>query len=186
MRPRSGFARTGAIATAVVLTATACGAAAGSADQPSPAPARPCGVADLTASVGEYGSMMSQPFLTVKLTNQGSTACLLRGYPLLDVVGTYVQHPGRPVRVSVEHGSTYERSDPGPHAILVAPHRFASFTIGTASAYNGPKGMLHGFEIRLGTADAPLVVRQDMSANGPRGKPIPVTETAVGLGIARP
>lgn len=195
LRTRVGHsART---AAALLLATTACGAAAGSAEQPptstppstsptvsdSTSPGR-CHVADLTASVGEFGSMASQPFLTVELTNHTTSACRLRGYPLLTVVGSFVDPPGRPVHAVVSHGSTYERADPGPHTIVVAPHRFASFTIGTATAYNGPQAMLHLFEIRLATGGHPLTVRQEMPANGPR-KVIPVTETALGLGMRR-
>ncbi len=194
---RTRLGRAAMTAAALLLATTACRAAAGSAEQPStstspstsptasgPASAGGCHVADLTATVGEFGSMASQPFLTVKLTNHTSSACRLRGYPLLTVVGSFVDPPGRPVHAVVSHGSTYERADPGPHTIVVAPHRFASFTIGTATAYNGPQAKLHRFEIRLATADHPLMLRQEMPANGPH-KVIPVTETALWLDMRR-
>jgi hypothetical protein len=169
------------VAATLALVLTACGDAAGSADHPKGDPA--CATADLTASVGEFGSMASRPFLTVTLTNHTSAGCRLRGYPLLTVIGAFVAPPARPVHVVVTHGSTYERADPGPHSIVVAPHRFASFTVGTGRAYTGPTAGLHRFEIRPADDDEPLVVQQEMAANGPRGEPIPVTETALTLGI---
>jgi uncharacterized protein DUF4232 len=182
------------LAGAMVLVLTACGEAAGSSD-PGPADGQhtlvartgpvACKTTDLTASVGEYGSAMSQPFLTVKLTNHTATPCRLRGYPRLTIMGTFAQRPARPVDVDVTHGSTYERADPGPHPLLVAPHRFAAFTIGTGTAFPRP-ATLHRFEIRLGTEDDALVVNQDMPTSGRVGKPLSALETAVGLGMPKP
>ncbi len=176
------------VAGVTALVVTGCGAAVGggSVGQPHPVGIASCQSADLTASVGEYGSEASQPFLTVKLTNHTAAPCRMKGYSVLTVVGNDADPPARPIHVVVSHGSTYERADPGPHPLLVAPHRFASFTIGTATAYTGPMATLHRFKIRLDTGDHALVVDQEMPANGPRGEPIPVKETALGLGIPKP
>jgi hypothetical protein len=178
------------LTASVALVLSACGQAAGSTDAPrtdaTHTNTQPiaCATADLTANVGEFGSVMSQPFLTIKLTNHSATPCQLRGYPLLLISGSFDESPTRPAHVDVRHGSTYERSDPGPHSVVIAPKRFASFTIGTTTALPA-MAKFHRFEVRLDPEDDALVVKQEMPTSGRVGEPLSVLETALTLGLPR-
>jgi hypothetical protein len=145
---------------------------------------RTCTGADLAASIGAFGAEMSHPFLTVELTNRSASSCRVRGYPRLTVFASYRQHPLPSGDIAVRHGATYERPDPGPHWVTIAPARFASFTVGTATAYPGRQVVIHRFAVGIGTSGQRLQVRTSMMASAPPGKPVPVAETALRSGMA--
>lgn len=148
-------------------------------------PRAACTGADLLAGIGEYGSTMSQPFLTVTLTNTRRMACRLHGYPALTITGTEQGTPIGPRDIVVRHGPTYERPDPGPTWLTLRPREVASFTLGTAVAYGERDGSitLSRMVIPLKPGDHPLSIAMTMAASAPPGKRIPVAETALRLGV---
>jgi hypothetical protein len=87
--------------------------------------------------------------------------------------------------IRVDHGSIYERRDPGPHQVRLTPGATASFDLGTATAYDGPLLSVTRVLIRPPGQAAGIPVHVGMYANGPRGRPIPVGVTALRAGVSR-
>lgn len=145
-------------------------------------PVQACRATRLEPRVVDAGSVMSQPFVTIALRNDGPGVCRLRGYP--DVVA-YGQPdgagPSRRLGIRVRNGSIYERPDRGPRNVVLLPHEAAVFSVGTATAYDGGAHLIT--VTRLGITPpgdtVSLSLRVDLAASHPRGKPIPVGVTAV-------
>lgn len=134
------------------------------------------------------GSTMSQPFVTIALRNRSADACRLVGYPALaafghGALGHGKSDPSRRLGIHLRRGSIYERTDPGPRRLVVPPYGTVSFTVGTATAYQGGAHLLiiTRFDITLTGETAAIPVRVQMYASGPRDKPIPVGVTALQL-----
>jgi hypothetical protein len=85
------------------------------------------------------GSTASAPFVIIALTNTSRSRCQLTGYPRISATGYAQSTPtvtgSLPIKLT--DGAIYERTDPGPRRIELAPHGSASFALGTATAYDG-------------------------------------------------
>ena len=128
------------------------------------------------------GSVASQPFSDVALTNNTTTSCSLSGYPRIETWGIRGSGQARtvPLTISVHHG-LYERTDPGPHRVVLRPKHDAYFSIGTATAYQGglhPITLTRLTVILPGT-HLPQTLSIDLLASGPARANIPVGITAV-------
>lgn len=149
---------------------------------PSPASPRRCRADQLRLAVALSGSTMSQPFADISITNSGTSACVLTGYPRIVLAGHLgfpdQPAPAGPVGITVRH-RIYERVDPGPHEVLVSEHHQVFFSIGTADAYDGPLFTLTRLTVVLPGTKSPQVLPVDLLANGPPGRRIPVGLTAV-------
>jgi hypothetical protein len=152
--------------------------------QPRPASVPTCRSRELTPRVAVFGSMASQPFVTITLRNHGSRTCKLRGYPGVEVVGHGESTPDSGMAVDLRRGSIYERSDPGPHRVLLRPGALASFNVGTGTAYDGGRDLLTLTRLIItppgNRATVSLAVQ--MHASRFAGRPIPVGVTAVARG----
>ena len=106
---------------------------------------RLCTVRDLAAKETGGGSVASQPFSLITVTNMSHHACTLRGYPHVAAAwaGTI---PGSPAPIisahrepiAITNGSLYEVTDPGPSLFSVAPDTFAWFAVGSVTALDPP------------------------------------------------
>lgn len=140
----------------------------------------------LRMTVDASGSVMSQPFADIALTNTGPSPCLLRGYPRLAVWGhPGWQHSPSPTvreRIVTQHG-LYERRDPGPHLVVVRPHHNAYFSIGTATAYQGGLHIITLTRLAVGLPGLPdtKALSFRLNATRPPRRPIPIGITAVTL-----
>lgn len=144
-------------------------------------PPRICPSRQLTAKVVGGGSEMSQPFLDIELTNQGTTACHLRGYVSLTAVGHPLHGPNRRVEIALHRGSFYERVDPGPRRVDLQPGHSASFGVGTVTAFQGGKHLIDIIRLTITPpgGHTPISLHVEQPASAPVGKPIPVAVTAV-------
>ena len=143
---------------------------------------RRCGSGDLRLSVAASGSVMSQPYADISITNIGPTACTLSGYPRIAAAGYpgASDRPGaaKPVRISVRH-RIMERVDPGPRLLDVKPRHRVFFSVGTADAYDGPLVTITSLIATFPDVGGPLRVGVRLLANGPRGHAIPVGVTGL-------
>ncbi|HEU0241668.1 MAG TPA: DUF4232 domain-containing protein [Micromonosporaceae bacterium] len=98
---------------------------------------RKCTGGQLVASVTDGGAVANQPFAVIALRNRGA-ACYLDGYPT--VAAAYGTASGVRVNVPIHvvDGGNYERSDPEPHHVTLAPGGSASFAMGTETAFDTP------------------------------------------------
>lgn len=146
-----------------------------------------CIAANLAARVATFGSEMSQPFLVISLTNQGTASCHLRGYPVVSMVGKGEHEGGfsHDLRITVHHGSIYERSDPSPGRVELTPRHTASFALGTATAWDGRIFDITQLAITPPGTHTPLHLKVTLMASAPTGEPIPVGVTALHSGEAR-
>lgn len=127
-------------------------------------------------------SAMSQPFADISITNHGTRACVLSGYPQITLTG----RPGRsrkevhaaPVEITVRH-RIYERVDLGPHPIVVRPRQQVFFSIGTATAYDGPSVTLTRLTVVLPGTVSPTTIPLRLPASSPLGRKMPVGVTAI-------
>jgi photosystem II stability/assembly factor-like uncharacterized protein len=143
-----------------------------------------CRSRQLTAHVALSGSVMSQPFATIALRNHSPRPCTLRGYPRLTIYGHGARGPVTRLAIRPHQGSIYERDDPGPHRVLLAPRQAATFTMGTATAFQGGLHMLTITRLAITPPGdtSPLTVHFQMYASHPPDAPIPVGITALQLG----
>jgi hypothetical protein len=141
----------------------------------------PCLSAELRAHVIEFGSNMSQPFLTIGLTNHGDRTCRVSGYPGIQAFGHHLDAARHRLDIRVKDGAIYERPDPGAKLVRLQPGQTASFNIGTGMAYQGGA---HPFTITRivltlkGLTEA-IALHAEVGATAPAGKPIPVGVTAI-------
>lgn len=129
------------------------------------------------------GSVMSQPFADIVVTNRGTTSCVLDGYPGIEAWG----HAGskdaprsHQLRILVRH-LVYERTDHGPRHVILQPAGAAFFSVGTGTAYQGG---LHPISIRrlvvtLPGTHTPKMLAIDLLATRPVAQRIPVGVTAL-------
>lgn len=134
-------------------------------------------------SVLSTGSMMSQPFADIAVTNTGAPSCQLKGYPQIQAWG----HRGwkaatQSVRLGIiVHHGVYERADNGPRRVVVQPRQAAYFSVGTATAYQGG---LHGIIINrlsatLPGTQPPKALLINLPSTRPQGRRIHVGVTAL-------
>lgn len=175
----------------VVLPATT-----SSAPAPSPsatAVGTSCTAAELIAEQTSSGAGMSQPFAIITVTNRGSRACTLTGYPTITAAsGTEIKPTGTspgPLTdepISVTNGALNAVADPGPRTLRVAPGGHAWFALGTATAYDGPVVTLGRVSVSLDGSSAPgagaLAIPVDLAAGAPAGKPFGIKVTAYAPG----
>lgn len=152
----------------------------------TPSTARPgqCHANQLRLAVALSASLMSQPFADISVTNTGARSCVLRGYPRITAAGHRGfgdQHaPAVPVAITVCHcHGLYERVDPGPHRVVVAPGHRVFFSVGTADAFDGPLVTLTRLTVVLPGTRSAKVVPVSLLANAPPGHRIGVGITAI-------
>jgi hypothetical protein len=172
------------------------------AGSPSAAPSSPssppsatpqvaaCRAAQLTGTVTGGGSIASQPFVIIALTNTSGSPCQLTGYPRISATGYAQSTPTvtgtLPIRVS--DGSIYERTDPGPRRIELAPRGSASFALGTGTAYDGGAHVytITRLQVVVPGDQTGVPLTTSIGASAPAGRPIPITVTAFVAGPAGP
>ncbi len=145
-----------------------------------------CPRGDLSVKVAVSGSVASQPFLVISLTSHGSSRCRLHGYPDITATG----HPAgrsmvRRLRVIERRGPIYERSDPGDRTVTLQREAVASFSLGTATAFQGGRSLatITAISFRVPGIQQPFHVRTSMLASAPAGAPIPIGVTALTPGL---
>jgi hypothetical protein len=129
------------------------------------------------------GSVMSQPFADVAVTNRGTTSCLLKGYPRIEAwghAGTQDASHSKRLGIRVRHG-IYERTDPGPRRVVLHPDDSAFFSVGTGTAYQGGLHpiVIERLAVTLPDAQTPTTLAVDLVATRPVGRSIPVGITAL-------
>jgi hypothetical protein len=153
-------------------------AVGGSASSSAQAAFQTCTTDRVRATLTAGGSVASQPYAAVALTNTGTSPCTLRGYPVV----TFTSATGNGIATTASHGSTYEVSDPGPTDVTIGPGDSAHFTLGTGTAAGGPEVAMAYALVSWGSG-SPVRVRVDLAGSAARnGDPIPVTITAFALG----
>jgi hypothetical protein len=152
-----------------------------SAEGPSDAVPAPtvCRPGDLEASASRVMSVSSQPFVTVTVTNNGDGACTLRGYPRLSASGVDARGHRGDLALKVKRGRIFEREDPGPSTVTVAPGAAAVFHVGTATAYDGGTATIRRLRMELPKQAGSVTVALRLEASAPTGRRIPVGVTAL-------
>jgi hypothetical protein len=156
----------------------------------SVAPSEPvaaCTGAQLSGKVSRAGSVASQPFDEIVLTNSGPSSCTLSGYPKLTAWGATGPGPSSLLNTALTRGSTFEIPDPGPGVVVIARGGSAWFAVGSGTSSGGPIVSIDRVVIdvvpaaggKAGHVDIALA----MDASGPLGKAIPITVTAFAPGV---
>jgi hypothetical protein len=148
-----------------------------------------CGPGDLTALETGGGSVASQPFSLITVTNAGDHPCTLSGYPTIVAVSSTPSEsstsPGAQP-LAVVDGGLYEVPDPGPSEITLAPGGHAWFALGTGTGYAGTFVTVK--EVRFATPSTPatgptaIAVPVSLAATMPPDKPLTITVTAFAAG----
>jgi len=94
---------------------------------------RPCSIAGLSFSVGQWRSGAGNEGVPIVLTNVGGLACSLNGYPKLTLRTTGT--PLQPISIAHSPGSGMWRREQ-PHPLELSPGATASFGVGFGDAYN--------------------------------------------------
>jgi hypothetical protein len=154
-----------------------------STSSPTVTQAKLCTGTRLSAEVTGQGSMASQPWAVIALTNTSGSPCELNGYPRLAATGYPGNGPAAigPLNIDVRNGSIMERTDPGPGRITLAPHATASFAIGTGTAYDTLYTVAQ-VRVMVSGDQTGVLVTVNMSASAPTGAPIPIGVTALVAG----
>jgi hypothetical protein len=169
------------------------GAAACSSVPQVPRPsvgAPPCQTGRFEAHQTLGGAVASQPFVIIAFMNEGG-ACSLNGYPNLVSATGRAGQAGQTTTlpIAVVDGGDYERSDPGPHRLILSGRASASFALGTGTAYCGgsPLYMILSLGMRLPRdASHPLTVPVQTDASACAGTPIRLEVTAFVRGSRGP
>jgi hypothetical protein len=125
-----------ALAASVVIVAAGSATAADGSARAAAAPP-PCAPRLLSASLQGSEVAMSHWDYTVRLTNDSTAACTLRGYPVIGAIGGQRGQHAQRLSLAVHGGSTYLHTDPGVHTITLKPFGSARFYIETVGAYQG-------------------------------------------------
>lgn len=142
----------------------------------------PCDAARTRLAVVLTGSNMSQPFLDVAVTNTGTAACTLKGYPQIEAWGHEGLQAMRSVRLGiVVHHRIYERPDSRPRRVIVQPSDAVFFSVGTITAYEGGRYpiIIDRLAVTLPGMHAARSLPINLLATSPSGERIPVGVTAV-------
>ncbi|PBC86872.1 MULTISPECIES: DUF4232 domain-containing protein [unclassified Streptomyces] len=117
--------RTAATVTAAVALAVGAGAgmasAAGAAGSGAAGACRPGTLKVATTSAGSSQIGMNHEGTYLKVTNTGTSACAIGGYPGLALEGA--GHTA--LKTTAYHGDTYFAKDPGAHRITLKPGKSA-------------------------------------------------------------
>ena len=179
--PRSTALTTAAPTSTHVATSRTGASSTPPNESPVPRP-RECESEQLRLSVATSGSVMSQPYADIAVTNTGARPCVLHGYPTIVLSGRNATDDGSAVvalPIRVRH-RLYERVDPGPRPLLVMPGHRAYFSLGTSDAYDGPLYAVTRLGVTLrGSTRENLTIGVDLLANAPAGQAIPVGLTAL-------
>jgi Domain of unknown function (DUF4232) len=156
----------------------------------SVAPSQPvaaCTGAQLSGKVSRAGSVASQPFDEIVLTNRGPSSCKLSGYPKLTAWGSTGHGPSSLLNTALTRGSTFEIPDPGPTDIVIARGKSAWFAIGSGTSSGGPivtiDHVIMDVVPAAGGKAGHVNIALGMDASGPQGKAIPITVTAFAPGV---
>ena len=148
-----------------------------------------CSAADLTARQTGGGSVASQPFSIITLTNSSDHQCTLHGYPTIVGVSDTPADPSASLGsqpLAVVDGGLYEVPDPGPTEFTLPPGGHAWFALGTGTGYAGP--LVTITEVHVATAITPangpaaVAVPVSLAATMPPGQPLTITVTAFAAG----
>lgn len=127
------------------------------------------------------GAGMSQPYSVITVTNTSSSPCSLKGYPVLTGASSAI---GK-VDISVNNGALFNLPSAKITSFVLAPKAKAWFALGSATAYTGPLVTITRitFAAQKGASVAESsILKQELQANGPIGKPIPLGVTAFAPG----
>ena len=145
-----------------------------------------CDSTHLQARQGLGGSVASQPFVIIAVTNAGPV-CRVNGYPgIASVVGHEtdpVAGASKPLPIDLHDGSVYERNDPGPTPVFLTTGGSVSFALGTETA-TGPLYTVTYLSITMPGSSTPLSVGGAGIACS--GMPAPVYVTAFVGGATGP
>ena len=167
-------------ASAAVAVVAAGVAAAGPAASAAAAPE--CGASGLSAKVTGTAAGMSQPVTFVTVTNTGSQACYVKGYPNIDKV----KSKARKVSFTVTKGGVQNAPQVKVSKVVLQPGGKAWFAIGTATAYDPPIVNLTKVVFSIdgeATPSTVLKVKIAQQATAPSGKPVPINVTPFAKGI---
>ena len=147
------------------------------ADTGAPPPTK-CHVTQTRLAVVLAESTMSQPVADIAVTNTGTKACALKGYPQLKAWGNEgFKAPDRafPLGIHTHHG-VYERANNEPRRVLIEPGESAFFSVGTGTAYQGGREMftISRLAVTLPGTHLARAVRLHLLATSPRERPFPV------------
>ncbi len=136
---------------------------------------------DLAGRTTGGGAGMSQPYSIITVTNTGAKPCTLKGYPV--ITGAWSAKGA--VDITVKNGSLYNLPSAKVTSFVLAPRAKAWFALGSATAYTGPMVTITRIAVAAtkgASVAESATVRQDIQANGPVGKPIPLGVTAFAPG----
>jgi hypothetical protein len=146
-----------------------------------------CTGAQLSGKVSRAGSVASQPFEEIVVTNGGPSSCQLSGYPKLTAWGSTGQGPSSLLDTALTRGSTFEIPDPGPRNVVIARGKSAWFAIGSGTSSGGPIFSIDHVVMDVvpeaGGKAGQVNIALAMDASGPLGKAIPITVTAFAPGV---
>ena len=132
----------------------------------------------MAGSVTLAGSNASQPYVVVALTNESSSVCSMRGYPVV----TFADRSGKAVAVEITQGSTYEVADPGEAVSDLQPGASVWFALGTGTAYGGPMVDLTTARVSVGGSET--AVKVDLVGDAARSiDPVPLSVTAFSASV---
>jgi len=121
---------------------------------------------------------MSQPVADIAVTNTGTTACALKGYPQLKAWGSEgLKATDRAFRLGIHiHHGVYERANNEPRRVLIEPGESAFFSVGTGTAFRGGRQMftISRLAVTLPGTHLARTVRVHLPATSPRERPFPV------------
>jgi hypothetical protein len=146
----------------------------------------PCQSAHFEAHAGSGGSLMSQPWEIIAVTNEGPR-CSIEGYPrLTSALGHSPQGSDGQIPIEVGDGPDYEHPDPGPHYLILRHTQAASFALGSDTA-SGAVYVVTELAIALPSSPShPIEVAVDTVASAATGRPIHLQVTALTRGSTGP
>ena len=159
----------------IVALAGALNWATGGVAEAAGAPA--CTARALTSTAGPSGSGMSQPYVTVILTNSSARECTLRGYPDITAMSTKKGSKS----IDVKRGNFANISSGVAGRFTLAPGARAWFAVGAATAYDPPLVTFTTITYAIGGASRSAAVA--LQATAPKGSPFPIGVTAFAAGI---
>lgn len=162
----------------VLLVLTGCGAGAQQSSRVRAAATvmGPCRPDQLHAAVVGQDSVMSQPFVDIRLVNRGSARCRLDGYPGIRVLSsTPTSYPLHGVHV--KHGAFVRGGEP-PRAVVLARGAAAYLTVETAVAYQGGLHIFTLTDVAITLPGSPGALRLRLHLDASRA-PHGATEIAV-------
>lgn len=181
---------------AMVVLAVAAGCAShpprGAAAAPTQRPPQPsrhvrakvavCPLRSISARVVRSVAQSSSDELIISIRNTQRTACTVRGYPRIRVLGlgSSPSVAGRRTVVRVHHGDTYFAADPGSKPLTLRPDATATFSVVTTTGF-GHADAITAIRAALlqWRSGAGLMLRCHLAVSAPPGRVAQLWETAL-------